>query len=161
MLFDSFPSVAEDHAGVAFSEEAVSFQLDNEVKIIEWLHTLVEQEQQELHSLHYIFCSDEYLHQLNVEYLDHDTLTDVITFHYAELPTVEGDIYISIDRVKENAKKFDVDFDRELARVMAHGVLHLCGYGDKTAEEITVMRQKENEALDLLFAIGKTNDTAS
>lgn len=85
-----------------------------------------------LHLLNFIFCSDDYLLRLNVEYLDHDTLTDIITFPYADPPSIHGDIFISIDRVRDNAADFKVTFEQELNRVMAHGVLHLCGYGNET-----------------------------
>ena len=150
MSFQHFPSIGEESIGITFSTEDIAFELENEQVTGEWLKKVIEREENKLRSLNFIFCSDEYLHQLNVEYLKHDTLTDVITFHYATLPVIEGDIFISIDRIKENAKNFDVSFHQELSRVMVHGVLHLCGYGDKTTEEATIMRQKENEALELL-----------
>ncbi len=100
----------------------------------------------ELESLNYIFCSDPYLHQINVQYLDHDTYTDIITFDNAEEEnTIESDIFISIDRVKENAASFDAGFEQELRRVMAHGVLHLLGFGDKTETEKQIMREQEEK----------------
>ncbi len=114
-----------------------------------WLQEVINRESCRLHGISYIFCSDEYLHRLNVHFLQHDTYTDIITFPYSAPPAVEGDIYISIDRVKENAGSFGTEFDTELHRVMVHGVLHLCGYGDKTDEEEVNMRQKENEYLAL------------
>ncbi len=144
-----FPPTEDDDEAVCFFSEETPFRLEDEEGDAAWLQKVIEQEDKTLHLLNFIFCSDEYLHRLNVEYLDHDTLTDVITFHYAELPLIEGDIFISIERVKENAGDFNVSFEQELHRVMAHGLLHLCGYRDKTEEEKRVMRKKEDEALAL------------
>ena len=93
------------------------------------------------------FCDDEYLHKINVEYLQHDTLTDIITFDYTEGKVLHSDIYISVERVKENAEIFKVPFQRELLRVLAHGLLHLCGYKDKTPKDSALMRQKEEEMI--------------
>lgn len=149
MMPQSFPPLPEDDEAVCFSSEETPFDLTNEAEVIAWLRKVIEQENSTLRLLNFIFCSDDYLHHLNVEYLDHDTLTDVITFPYANPPEVEGDIFISIDRVKDNALEFNVPFEQELYRVMVHGVFHLCGYGDKTKEEELLMRQKENEALAL------------
>jgi rRNA maturation RNase YbeY len=142
-----FPPGEADENGIVFFSEDVDFQLDNEHRNAAWLLAVIEQEGKSLRLLNFIFCSDEYLHRLNVEYLDHDTLTDVITFPYAAPPIVEGDIFISIERVRENARDFNTSFEEELRRVMVHGVLHLCGYGDETDEEEQAIRQKENEAL--------------
>ena len=111
---------------------------------------MIEREGCNLTQVCYIFCSDEYLYNLNQEYLNHDTYTDIITFPYSEPPLVEGDIFISIDRVKENASQFGAPFEQELHRVMIHGVLHLCGYSDKSPDEEALMRKKEDEALQLL-----------
>jgi rRNA maturation RNase YbeY len=99
--------------------------------------------------LDYIFCDDEYLLKINQDYLDHDTYTDIITFPYGDLNVIAGDIFISVERVKENAVNFRVDFELELKRVMAHGVLHLLGYGDKSEEEVLQMRLKEDEKIKL------------
>lgn len=144
-----FPLPFEENPSIDFSSEEVEFELKNEQAVAEWLEKIIEQTGNSLRLLNFIFCSDEYLHRLNVEYLDHDTLTDIITFPYAEPPNIEGDIFISIDRVRDNANDFNVTFEQELRRVMAHGVLHLCGYGDKTPDEQATMRQKEEEALKL------------
>lgn len=104
-------------------------------------------------AIHYIFCDDAYLLEINKEYLQHDTLTDIITFRYQEHPhPLESDIYISTERVQENASKFGVAFDAELRRVMAHGVLHLLGFKDKSAADKQKMRQAEEEALGLYLA---------
>lgn len=150
MSFIKFPSSPEEKGNIAFSSEEIDFCLENEKIIRDWLKEIIEREEKELLSLNFIFCSDEYLYDMNVEYLEHDTFTDVITFPYSAPPIIEGDIFISIDRIKENAKKFKVSFTNELHRVMAHGVLHLCGLGDKSDQEALVMRQKENEALLLI-----------
>jgi len=136
---------------IDFSIVEIEFEPINFDHAKAWLKETIEREECQLRSLNFIFCSDEYLHKLNVDYLDHDTLTDVITFPYAQPPIVEGDIFISIDRIKENATIFDVSFQKELHRVMVHGVLHLCGYGDKSNEEAKLMRSKEDEALSLLI----------
>ncbi len=151
MTSPNFPQPEEDVPSISFNAEDVEFELDNAESIENWLKKIIEQEDKKLLLLNFIFCSDKYLHQLNVDYLSHDTLTDVITFHYEEPPMINGEIFISIDRVKENASTFNVTFLHELYRVMAHGTLHLCGYGDKAEEEIRLMRKKENEALGLFL----------
>ena len=97
----------------------------------------------------YVFCSDEFLLEINKQFLDHDTLTDIVTFDYTEGKILNGEIYISTDRVADNAKDFNVDFDIELRRVIIHGLLHMCGYGDKTEDEKELMRAKEDEYLVL------------
>ena len=97
-----------------------------------------------------MFCDDDYLYKLNVEFLNHDTLTDIISFDYTVGNLIQGDIFISIERVKDNANDFNVSFEEELKRVMAHGVLHYCGYKDKTEEESLQMRTKENYYLNSL-----------
>jgi probable rRNA maturation factor len=134
---------------IIFNIEDVDFQLVSEEKISNWIESTIEKEGKKLGALSYIFCSDDYLHKLNVEYLNHDTLTDVITFPYNANP-VEGDIFISIDRVKDNANDLNISFENELHRVMIHGVLHLCGYMDETDEEEAIIRQKEDECLSQL-----------
>ena len=115
-----------------------------------WIEKVIHHHQGELGQLQYIFCSDDYLHQLNVAYLDHDTLTDIITFPYADPPVVSGDLYISTERVADNAAERNLPFLTELQRVIIHGVLHLCGYGDKTPAEADKMRALEEEALAML-----------
>ncbi|MCB9282478.1 MAG: rRNA maturation RNase YbeY [Lewinellaceae bacterium] len=132
---------------IDFSSEDVDFELINSNFVQTWLQEVIRLEGKQLQHISYIFCSDEYLYQLNVDYLQHDTYTDVITFPYSEGEQVEGDIFISIDRIRENAQTFGAGFDQELLRVMVHGVLHLCGYGDKTEEQEREMRGKENEYL--------------
>ncbi|WP_339044506.1 rRNA maturation RNase YbeY [Cardinium endosymbiont of Tipula unca] len=126
-----------------FSED-IAFYLRKKRKISTWLQSVIEQERYTLDHINFIFCSDVYLHAKNKEYLGHDTLTDVITFDYSTIPkTVLGDIYISIERVRENAKYYNRKAQEELCTVMVHGVLHLLAYGDQTAEEEIIMREKE------------------
>ena len=125
------------------------FQLKDETKFTEWLDTLVASEQGGISHLDYIFCTDEYLLDKNQQYLKHDTYTDIITFDYSEGKCIAGDVFISIDRVKENSDKYNVRFDEELLRVMAHGALHLLGYTDKSEGERILMREKEDEKIKL------------
>ena len=141
-------------ASIAFHSEVPSFNLKDKIKIKKWLKVLVDLHKGTIGFLQYVFCDDDYLLELNKEHLDHDTLTDIITFRYQEHPDpIDSDIYISIDRVKENAEAFGVEFENELHRVMAHGVLHLLGFKDKGDEAEKEMRQKENEALLLYNSI--------
>lgn len=114
---------------------------------------MAKQEGFTIGDINYIFCDDEYLLKINLEYLNHDTLTDIITFDYVENGVLSGDIYISIERVRENAVIFSVPFEQELLRVLAHGVLHLCGYKDKTNKDSVLMRQKEDTAIQLFNTI--------
>ncbi|WP_223550059.1 rRNA maturation RNase YbeY [Aestuariivivens sp. NBU2969] len=127
-----------------------NFKLDNEVEISNWISNTITSEGYTLGDINYVFCDDDYLHKLNVEFLNHDTLTDIISFDYSLGKTVQGDIFISIERVKDNAKDFNVSFVNELCRVIVHGVLHYCGYKDKSEEEALLMRKKENHYLSLL-----------
>ncbi|MBX2872030.1 MAG: rRNA maturation RNase YbeY [Saprospiraceae bacterium] len=149
----NLPPIPEEEtstqAQILFHEEDISFALPNELDFINWIQTVIESESCHLQQLNYIFCSDAALLKVNLEYLDHDTYTDIITFPYASTPNIEGDIFISIDRIRDNASKFDQPFNKELMRVMIHGVLHLCGYGDKSEDEKKVMRAKEDEAIAL------------
>lgn len=133
-----------------FSEE-IDFSLQNQPSIDKWISELISSNNYTLTDLNYIFCSDEYLLQINKEHLDHDYYTDIITFDNSESQEeIESDLFISIDRVKENAQNLDHSFDHELHRVMIHGLLHLFGFHDKTEEEKKVMREKEDHCLSLL-----------
>lgn len=135
-------------AKINFFSENIDFQLPDKQKIRQWLTHIVENHQYKITEINYIFCDDTYLHQINLEYLQHNTLTDIITFDNSEKAgRIESDIFISIERVRENAQKFNTDFTTELLRVMAHGVLHLLGFKDKTPPEKDIMRAKEAEAL--------------
>jgi len=114
-----------------------------------WLNEVIHTEGKELGEIVFVFCNDSYLLQKNIQFLKHNTLTDVISFDYCKGNKISGDILISIDRVKENAKIFDVPFLNELERVMVHGLLHLLGYKDKTKADINIMRSKENFYLSI------------
>lgn len=120
-----------------------------EPQIQEWISTVIEEEDLELGDIQFTFCSDTFLHEINLEYLNHDTLTDIITFDYRVGDLIMGDIFISIDRVMDNAKSFNQDLADELHRVMAHGILHIIGYNDLNDEEAQLMKEKENWALSL------------
>lgn len=123
------------------------FVLTNESILSNWVSEIVTQNDFKVGEINYILCDDEYLHKLNVEFLNHDTLTDIISFDNTIGKLISGDIFISVERVKENAVDFNVSFDEELHRVMIHGVLHYMGYKDKTLEEKDMMRKAENQAL--------------
>lgn len=127
--------------------DAVSFKHSS---ILDWYSKVANQEEKDLGDLTIIFCSDDYLLEVNREHLDHDYYTDIITFDYSDFPIVSGDLFISVDRVKENATNFNVSFEHELHRVIIHGFLHLCGYFDKTIDDELLMRSKENQALSLI-----------
>lgn len=133
---------------VTFNYET-DFELQNESNYEAWIEAIIESEDFTEGEINYIFCDDEYLHKINVEYLDHDTLTDIISFDYSIGNLVSGDIFISVERVIENAKEYEVSFETELLRVMAHGVLHYCGFKDKSEEDAKIMRQKENEKMTM------------
>jgi rRNA maturation RNase YbeY len=137
---------------LTFHSEEIDFELDNAAKIDAWLKKVIKNEKWILAEVTYIFCSDVYLYQMNVEHLQHDTYTDVITFQYNE-EFVEGDIFISVERTAENAKTFGVTSSHELHRVMVHGLLHLMGYKDKEPADKTLMTEKENQYLELLNGI--------
>ncbi len=130
-----------------FSE--TDFNLQNSEEVASWISKIITKEKREEGEISYIFCDDEYLHKLNVEFLNHDTLTDIISFDNGLGNQINGDIFISVERVKENASKFNTTFENELHRVIIHGVLHYCGYKDKTKKDADLMRVKENKALSL------------
>ena len=125
------------------------FILSKKMIFKRWLTELAKLEGYRIGDINYIFCDDNYLLEINIKYLNHNTLTDIITFDFVEKHILTGDIYISIERVKDNAVIFSVPFEQELLRVLAHGVLHLCGYKDKTDDEAAVMREKEEFAIQL------------
>jgi rRNA maturation RNase YbeY len=123
--------------------------MDNPSYYTDWINRIIESEGFVSGQIDYIFCTDDYLLELNLQYLNHDTLTDIITFDYTDGKTVSADIFISTERVKENAEAFKVDFDTELKRVMSHGILHLTGYGDKSPDQKKIMRNKEDEKIKM------------
>ena len=126
-----------------------NFVLENKNSLSDWIAFVLDQEEKELGEINYIFCDDDYLHEINVKTLKHNTLTDIISFDYTVGEVVSGDIYISYERVKENAGKLSHDFRDELHRVMVHGILHYCGYKDKDDTDILMMRSKEDYYLSL------------
>ena len=125
------------------------FELPNEAQIEQWISKVIASENKREGEINYIFCDDAYLHKLNVEFLQHDTLTDIISFDNSVGNELHGDIFISIERVEENAKEYLVTFDEELKRVMVHGVLHYCGFKDKTEADQSIMTAKEDEKLQM------------
>ena len=144
-------------ASIHFFSEDVSFQLKNKNAVRKWLKSVIIYEQHSLLTLNYIFCSDAYLLEINTKYLNHNYFTDVITFDNSSSELLEGDIFISIDRIFDNSTKFNSTFDFELFRVMVHGLLHLLGYNDHSNSEIAQIRLKENYYLSLIdFTVRST-----
>lgn len=139
---------------IHFFKEDCKIDLRALRKYKNWLNKVASFHGHNIIGLNYIFCSDPYLYKINVEYLNHDTYTDIITFDLQEQindqQLIEGDIFISLDRVQENAKTLNLPFETELSRVMAHGLLHLIGFKDKTTSEQETMREQENKAIELL-----------
>ena len=131
---------------ISFNYET-DFKLEDTYKVSNWISETILEENCNEGEINYIFCSDDYLHKLNVDFLNHDTLTDIISFDNSVGKELHGDIYISVDRVRENAKDFDVEFEDEIARVIIHGVLHYCGYKDKSDVDERLMRFKEDHYL--------------
>jgi probable rRNA maturation factor len=135
---------------IKFFEENICFKLKNKTEVKEWIKSAIKAEGYTLNELNYIFCSDQYLLQINQQYLDHDTYTDIITFDNSDKDKViAGDIFISIERIRENAKKFNSGEVNELHRVIIHGALHLLGYQDKKAESKKIMTNKEDHYLNM------------
>jgi len=135
---------------ILYFTEGLQFNLKDRNKLRSWIYASMDLEKKDIGGINFIFCSDAYLHEMNLRYLDHDTYTDIITFDYTENTSIiSGDIFISIERVRENSKQFGVSFVKELHRVMIHGMLHLAGYKDKTEREKTRMRSKEDYYLSL------------
>lgn len=131
---------------ISFNYET-DFELGNETVFSDWISRVISSELKDEGEINYIFCDDDYLLQINQQYLDHDTLTDIISFDYSEGNNLHGDIFISIERVRDNALDFAVSFEDELKRVMIHGILHYCGYKDKTDADEKRMRLKEEEKM--------------
>ena len=133
---------------ISFNYET-DFELENEAQYEDWISRIIESEGFNEGEINYIFCDDDYLHKINVEYLDHDTLTDIISFDYTVGNLIQGDIFVSVERVQDNAKDFNVSFEEELKRVLSHGVLHYCGYKDKSPKDEALMRSKEEEKMQM------------
>ena len=133
---------------ISFNYET-DFELGNEEAFENWISIVILSEKKKEGEINFIFCDDEYLHKLNVEYLEHDTLTDVISFDYSVGNELHGDVFISIERVQDNAKDFNVAFEEEIKRVIIHGILHYCGYKDKSDTDEALMRSKEEEKIKM------------
>lgn len=129
---------------INFTNEDSAFVLKSKLSIKQWIKSIISSENGVTGDITFVFCSDSYLLEMNKKYLKHDTLTDIITFDYSENGVISGDVCISIDRVKENAEKYEGNFEKELSRVMVHGVLHLLGYKDKNKKDKSIMTGKED-----------------
>ena len=136
---------------ISFNYET-DFELNNETAFIKWVSLIITSENKKEGDINYVFCDDNYLQKINMEYLLHDTLTDIISFDYSLGNELHGDIFISVEMVRENAVDYNVPFDEELKRVMSHGILHYCGYKDKNEKDSEIMRNKEDEKI-VLFQI--------
>lgn len=133
---------------IEYNYQDIRFNFNEDIHS-QWLSNVIESENKTEGDISYLFCNDAYLHSINLKFLNHDTLTDIITFDNTVGSVVGADICISIDRVLDNAKDYKVSFEEELRRVLVHGVLHICGYKDKTKEEAELMRLKENEKIKM------------
>lgn len=131
---------------ISFNYET-EFTLENETLFSDWISRVILSENKKEGDINYVFCDDEYILEINKQYLDHDYYTDIISFDYSVGNELHGDVFVSIERVRENAADFDVAFDEELKRVIIHGILHYVGYKDKSEDEELLMRQKENEKI--------------
>jgi probable rRNA maturation factor len=137
-------------SSVRYFSEGISFKVPNPRKTSSWIKSVIQVNKAKLKEVSFIFCSDSYLLQMNQSFLNHNTLTDIITFDYSKSRNaLEGEIYISVERVLENAEKFEVSFEQEIKRVMIHGILHLLGFKDKKVKEKAQMRKKEEACLSL------------
>ncbi|MEO5905210.1 MAG: rRNA maturation RNase YbeY [Saprospiraceae bacterium] len=149
IIVPSWPGIEREKPSIFFTTHEIDFELVNQPAIAAWLTDAIDAEGYELNRIDYIFCSDDYLLGINKTHLEHDEYTDIITFPLEDNPIV-GEIYISIDRVGENAAAFNIGFENELHRVMIHGVLHLCGYDDHEDEDVVEIRAKEEDYLTRL-----------
>ena len=141
----------------------ISFNYETPFKLVKksnyskWLSLVIQSESKREGDINYVFCDDDFLIAINQQYLNHDTLTDIISFDYSVGNELHGDVFISVQRVRENANEFKVSFEEELRRVMVHGVLHYCGYKDKSDKEQKIMRQKEDEKIKMFHVEQKNN----
>jgi rRNA maturation RNase YbeY len=133
---------------ISFNYE-LEFQLDNEEQFSKWISKTIQSENKKEGDINYLFCNDEYILEINKQYLNHDYYTDIISFDYSVGNELHGDLFVSIERVRENATDFNVSFDEELKRVIIHGILHYCGYKDKSNEDELLMREKEDEKIKM------------
>jgi probable rRNA maturation factor len=135
---------------IQFFEEDIKFTLKEKNKYKRWLKAIAENDGYKITDLNYIFCTDEYLHKINLDYLNHDTYTDIITFDNSEEEKlIEGDIFVSIERIIDNAEKLESGVEKEIQRVMSHGLLHLMGYKDKSKKDKKIMREMEDRCISL------------
>ncbi|NNM94493.1 MAG: rRNA maturation RNase YbeY [Bacteroidia bacterium] len=142
----------DNHHEITFErQERLAFRLPPKVELIKWLVSVIRSEKKQCGKISFFFCTDKYLLELNKKFLHHDYYTDILTFDYSAGKTINGEIFISIERVKENAIAYSQSFRQELLRTIVHGVLHLCGNNDKTAAEKNRMRKKEDTALNLFL----------
>ena len=132
---------------ITFDVQEIDFKLKNKTKLTKWISSIIKDQKMRVGDIAYLFTNDKKVYETNMQFLNHDTYTDIITFDYVTEDLVSGDIIISVDRVKENAELYNDDFQRELHRVIIHGILHLLGQGDKTKREAAQMRKKEQDAL--------------
>jgi rRNA maturation RNase YbeY len=133
---------------ISFNYET-DFELHHESDFSKWLSAVILSENKKEGEINYIFCDDDYLLEINQQYLDHDTLTDIISFDYSVGNELNGDIFVSVERVKENASDYNVTFQEEIKRVLVHGILHYCGYKDKNESDELIMRSKEEEKMKM------------
>ena len=138
---------------IRFTSQNIDFELPQTEKVKKWITQVVLQRGKRVGNISYLFCDDEYLLGVNQRFLNHDTYTDIITFDYSKGDKISGDLFVSIDSVRENANEYKVDFKDELYRVIVHGILHLIGYDDHTPEEIAQMRAKEDYYLSVREAM--------
>lgn len=138
---------------ITYQSDTVRFPEIKKRKVSNWIKSVASSYNKKIGDIAYIFCSDEKILKINIQYLNHNYYTDIITFDYSEGNIISGDLFISLDTVKSNAEKFKVDYTEELYRVIIHGILHLCGLNDKSPGEELIMREKENEALKMEFLI--------
>jgi rRNA maturation RNase YbeY len=143
---------------ILYESTSISFPKIKRRETSRWIKQVISEYHKKLGNINYIFCSDDEILQINRQYLKHDYYTDIITFDYTEDDVISGDLFISLDTVTSNAEKFKTTYPDELARVMVHGVLHLCGLNDKTTEEEKLMRLKEDEALALLKSFNENGN---
>ena len=141
--------IVNDKVQIKFFCQNISFSIKKKNAVETWMLSAIRKEKKQAEEISFIFCNDKFLLALNKKFLKHNTLTDIITFQYPS-ERLSAEIYISIPRVKENAKKFEVSFENELHRVMIHGILHLCGYADKSPAKKIIMRKREDLYLKLL-----------
>lgn len=137
---------------IVFDVDGIDFKLLQKGRLTKWIRKVIHNDGMLVGEISYLFTNDDQVLETNIQYLNHDTYTDIITFDYVKGKTVSGDIMISVDRVRENAQKFEQSFESELCRVIIHGVLHLLGQGDKSDEEAVQMRAKEKAAIELWYA---------